>query len=534
MTRGKKDDGAVTEPVALLPGMREYLKDHGRRVVAMDPAKALRQRAKEGDAEAQYELGAEMVRVDKWSKAGKNWLRKAAKKGHMGAKRLLVGQLDWASLGTHDKPLQEWTRDLAELGDAHAQFIHAFTQRGKGLLQSWLEKSVAQGYAPAMVEMGYHLANGWDGVPQDMARAVELFRGAAGQDHDEAMCLLGMIYADGRGGVAADLAEALRWIEKPLQKGLGQAWLTRGRIHEASGNAEGFREAMECYRRASDPHHWGRVWPWLEPVPVSRLYGDAAYQVGRLYHDGVGVERDVREAAQWYGVAAKEAGSHRCPSIYFDYFLGAMRQAQTDLDACRKAAKCGNADAEAETGTRVFRMIRGTSREAREGEKWIERSARRGHPLGQYAMGCLEEHHRYNLETEEVGAWYRKSADQGLPEAQAEMGRYYLGGEYWQEAGARQRLPGGEWNQHAVWSMGCFIVRQPDFRQAAEWLRLAAEQGAMLAQFELGDLYFRGDGVEQDFAVAAAWRRRALECTRRTWAASIRKRFSGKWLAVSR
>ena len=40
---------------------------------------------------------------------------------------------------------------------------------------------------------------------------------------------------------------------------------------------------------------------------------------------------------------------------------------------------------------------------------------------------------------------------------------------------------------------------------AAEWYRLAAEQGHRVAQFNLGVLYFNGEGVPQDYMLAYMW-----------------------------
>lgn len=36
---------------------------------------------------------------------------------------------------------------------------------------------------------------------------------------------------------------------------------------------------------------------------------DAARNVGRLFHEGLGVERDYREASVWYGVAARKCNA---------------------------------------------------------------------------------------------------------------------------------------------------------------------------------------------------------------------------------
>ena len=53
-------------------------------------------------------------------------------------------------------------------------------------------------------------------------------------------------------------------------------------------------------------------------------------------------------------------------------------------------------------------------------------------------------------------------------------------------------------------------VRQ-DLREAARWFRKAAEQGHAEAQFNLGAMYDNGQGVPQDDAEAVKWFRKAAE-----------------------
>ena len=50
-----------------------------------------------------------------------------------------------------------------------------------------------------------------------------------------------------------------------------------------------------------------------------------------------------------------------------------------------------------------------------------------------------------------------------------------------------------------------------DYREAARWFRKAAEQGNVIAQFNLGELYFYGWGVDQNDTEAARWYRKAAE-----------------------
>jgi uncharacterized protein len=44
-----------------------------------------------------------------------------------------------------------------------------------------------------------------------------------------------------------------------------------------------------------------------------------------------------------------------------------------------------------------------------------------------------------------------------------------------------------------------------------KWMRKAAEQGLSSAQIAVGDLYFKGDGVKQDYSKAVEWYRKAAE-----------------------
>ena len=44
-----------------------------------------------------------------------------------------------------------------------------------------------------------------------------------------------------------------------------------------------------------------------------------------------------------------------------------------------------------------------------------------------------------------------------------------------------------------------------------KWYRLAADQGFALAQYNLGIMYNKGEGVAQDYAEAVKWYRRAAD-----------------------
>ena len=82
---------------------------------------------------------------------------------------------------------------------------------------------------------------------------------------------------------------------------------------------------------------------------------------------------------------------------------------------------------------------------------------------------------------EEAVKWYRKAAEQGVAEAQFNLGVCYDNGE-----GVAQ-----------------------DKEEAVKWYRKAAEQGVAEAQYNLGACYANCEGVEQDKKEAMKWLRKA-------------------------
>jgi TPR repeat protein len=73
--------------------------------------------------------------------------------------------------------------------------------------------------------------------------------------------------------------------------------------------------------------------------------------------------------------------------------------------------------------------------------------------------------------------WFRKAAEQGVADAQNDLGACYAKGE---------------------------VVSQ-DYEEAAKWFRKAAEQGHPRAQYSLGLVYARGLGVPQNYLSAYKW-----------------------------
>ena len=50
-----------------------------------------------------------------------------------------------------------------------------------------------------------------------------------------------------------------------------------------------------------------------------------------------------------------------------------------------------------------------------------------------------------------------------------------------------------------------------DYAEAVKWWRKAAEQGHVKTQYQLGEMYHKGEGLPQDYEEAAKWWRKAAD-----------------------
>jgi len=119
----------------------------------------------------------------------------------------------------------------------------------------------------------------------------------------------------------------------------------------------------------------------------------------------------------------------------------------------------------------------------------------------------------------QAAKWYRKAAEQGLADAQHNLGHMYSNGYgvtqvyaealKWYRKAAEQRSAAAQYNLGVMYGNGEGVPQ--DYAEAMRWFRKAAEQGWAEAQYNLGVMYNNGQGVTQDYVQAAKWYRWAAE-----------------------
>jgi hypothetical protein len=194
--------------------------------------------------------------------------------------------------------------------------------------------------------------------------------------------------------------------------------------------------------------------------------------------------------------------NHRtlAPTFLFILFVGSLLTAQQTPDSTNNRlatilhlpvltsddwrvlfseAESGNVAAQYWLG-RIYDAGRLLPKDGEKSARWFQKSAEQGYAPAEFAV-CLMHANRKDAESEQC-MW--RAAAKGVPEA-----------EFW---------IGVAYDQHLWFGI-------TDKREAFKWFKLAAEHGYVDAEAELGQCYDDGDGVEQNYAVAAEWYRKAAE-----------------------
>lgn len=126
--------------------------------------------------------------------------------------------------------------------------------------------------------------------------------------------------------------------------------------------------------------------------------------------------------------------------------------------------------------------------------------ARAGHAPSQYQLGgMLAEGRGVVRNQREAVAWYTQAAEQGLADAQQALGFMLVNG----GIGVTRDVPEG-----LRWLYAAAQQGQP---LAISWYRQGAESGYPPAQYTLGLLHAKGQGVAKDDQAALSWYRKAAE-----------------------
>lgn len=297
------------------------LADEGRPAAATpaDAAQWYARAAELGDKTAQFRLGERYARgrgVPRDPAQAAHWYGQAAAQGHGEAQLRLAEALATGTGVARD--------DAAAIG----WLVKAVEQERAGAVAP-LRRFAEAGHPRAQFALGRLYAEGRM-VPRDPARAVAWTRRAAKQGHPQAAFELGFAYAEGQ-GVARDPARAAHWYGRAADAGnelaMPQLRLLAGDgVPEALFRygrhlARGGRPAVPRQREAADlvesVTRSVRGWfsdPVADGVAMLRQAAEAGHagaqlELGLLYESGTGVDKDARQAREWFAKAAAQGNA---------------------------------------------------------------------------------------------------------------------------------------------------------------------------------------------------------------------------------
>lgn len=155
---------------------------------------------------------------------------------------------------------------------------------------------------------------------------VEAFKGNAEAQHD-----LAVIYTAGRTNVPQNFERAAYWFEKASDQGIANARYNLGVLyHQGLGVDQDLKEAINWYEKAAQLGH-----------------GEAQYNLGIAYIEGIGVDYDPARAAQYFEAAAATGVPEAAFNLGLIYENGLTGNAQP-YEAIlwyKTAADLGNPDA---------------------------------------------------------------------------------------------------------------------------------------------------------------------------------------------
>ena len=269
-----------------------------------------------------------------------------------------------------------------------------------------------------------------------------------------------------------------------------------------------------------------------------------------MYREGLGVEVDMKKAAQLYESAAdadSEAAYHL--GMLYKEGQGVVRDMEQAFDRFYEAAKRGDGDAMFELAL-AYGQGRGTLGDPARAYRWAKAAAEHDYvddaeglvaamekglagvrvpdleelvaqAKGGDGKACYRLAFLYEAgldvkyDADKAFNWYVKALEAGNNGAIYRLARLYEAGEgIMADQAFAMKMYGeaanrGEWD--ATYRLGELSIEQGSDENAAKMFTIAAQRDHARSQFQLAKMYIVGRGVEEDHAQGLEWLRKAAE-----------------------
>jgi len=291
-------------------------------------------------------------------------------------------------------------------------------------------------------------------------------------------------------------------IKKMAEHGEAEAQFRLGKL---------YRDGVGVEKNKDQVYHWFRK-------SAEQDNADAQAALGKCYQEGLGIEKDEEQAVDWLRKAAEQGNADAQAALGFCYLegLGVKEDEEQAVDWLRKASKQDNADAQAALGNCY---LHGYCVEVDEEQAvdWLRKAAEQDNVDAQVALGkCYLEGLGVEKDEEQAIVWLRKAAEQDNAEGQVGLGEYLF-----RHCGKKEKIQylisdvplfspsllGVRESAHYLFYRDIKAVQE----QAVDWFRKAAEQDNARGQWFLGQCYENALGVDKDDVEAFKWYEKAAD-----------------------
>ena len=328
----------------------------------------LRPWAEKGQVEAQYRLGTLCENGQGLAKNledAKKWYREAAAQGHVRARRRLEALEGRPTRDGKETVALKWNLDLAEQGDAEAQYNLAFMYetgfgipKDNGKAARWYEPAAEKKHVPAQMRLGLMYLAG-AGVKQSEIQAAKLLS-AAGEHGNKlaagvneqllgtgpALPLNKSEIADKLLGISAkDEKRALAFLVATVQEARAQHEQELAKRDAQLEKGKGIKSALEQDTSVEFglDAQGRRTIKWYQRN-AERGSATAQFQLAKYYELGNEVPVDLKEAVRWYRSASEQGYAEA--QFYFamlnHYAIGVDRNEVLALSLIKLAAQQGH------------------------------------------------------------------------------------------------------------------------------------------------------------------------------------------------
>lgn len=381
-----------------------------------------------------------------------------------------------------------WLKRATQTGDVHAPWLlAAIYQNGgpgispdKDLTLSYLEIAANAGHQEATHALAHFYDHPAADV-SDMLSAVKWYRQAALNGHTPSQLRLAYLYHTGL-NVRRDLKEALHFYGLAMENQNLQATFNAAQIYDfGPPEIRDIPKAVELYKSAADLGH-----------PDSQLYFAQKVLQGQFPNGSFDIALD-------YLKRAATAGS---PRAQFQYGVIQIEMAQSKaeadagIQAIQSAVHGGIVPATIELARiHFFGHSPHIPADIPKATQLYEKLALDGNKDAQALLGYIyqmgEGGIKQNFST--AASWYLKAAQDGVVEAQYNLGMLHLNGEglNQSQSEALRWLTKAASSGHplAALNLGVIYNKINDSTKAVEWFRKAAENGVNNAAYYLGIVF---------------------------------------------